>query len=72
MYKIKVALQKIRWLSIGQIDLRDYNIFFSGTENLHNFGSNFLLRMTRYIKEFNPVSERIFSLHLSQTRLTRL
>lgn len=39
----------------------DYTIFFSGTENLHNFGLGFAVHktITRYVKELNLVSEQI-------------
>jgi len=61
-YDIKVAaIQKIRWLGVGQLTIGEYTIFFSGMENTHHFGSGFAVHRTLvpYIKEFNPVSERI-------------
>jgi hypothetical protein len=41
-YDIKVAaIQEIRWLRVGQLTIVEYTIFFSGMENMHNFGSGF-------------------------------
>jgi len=61
-YDIKVvAIQEIRWLGVGQLTIVEYIIFFSGMENTHQFSSGFTVHRTLvpYIKEFNPVSERI-------------
>lgn len=66
-YIIKIAaLQEIRWLGTGQIEVGDYTISFSGTENSHNYGSNFAFHktMTNILRIFNPVSERISMLSL--------
>lgn len=46
---------------------RVYHFFFSGSENSHHFGSGFAVHRSviQYIKEFNPVSERISVLTLT-------
>ncbi|XP_015371362.1 PREDICTED: craniofacial development protein 2-like [Diuraphis noxia] len=55
------ALQEIRWSGNGQLKVGKYIIYFSGMEERHIFGSGFTVHETLepYIKEFNPVSERI-------------
>lgn len=61
-YNVKIAaLQEIRWLGVGQITTGEYTILFSGMESTHHFGSGFAVHRTLvpYIKNFNPVSERI-------------
>jgi len=54
-------LQEIRWSGNGQIKVGKYIIYFSGMEERHIFGSDFAVHETLgpYIKEFNPVTERI-------------
>ncbi|KAL4089543.1 hypothetical protein QTP88_024563 [Uroleucon formosanum] len=55
------ALQEIRWSGNGQLKVGKYIIYFSGMEERHIFESGFAVHETLepYIKEFNPVSERI-------------
>jgi len=64
-YGIKVvALQEIRWTGAGQLKIGKYIIFYSVTENRHNFGSGFAVHES-HISEFNPVSERIVVLGIN-------
>jgi len=65
-YNIKIAaIQEIRWLAVGQLTIGEYTIFYSGMENMHHFGSGFTVHKTLvpYIKDFNPISERIFNIN---------
>jgi exonuclease III len=66
-YGIHIAvLQEIRWSGNGQIKEGKYVIYFSGMEGRHIFGSRFAVHETLepYLREFNPVSERIAVLHV--------
>jgi len=72
-YNIKVAaIQEIRWLGVGQLTIGEYTIFFSGMENTHHFGYGFAVHRTLvpYIKEFNPVSERISTLTINTSPIS--
>jgi len=65
---IKIAaIQEIRWLGVGQLTIGEYTIFYSGMENTHHFGSGFAVHKTLvpYIKDFNPISERILMLTIN-------
>lgn len=66
-YDITVAaLQEIRWTGVGQQTIGDYVIYYSGLQNLHQFGSGFAVRKTlaQQIREFKPISERCSVLRL--------
>ncbi|XP_025407079.1 uncharacterized protein LOC112681028 [Sipha flava] len=72
-YNIKVAaIQEIRWLGVGQLTIGEYTIFFSGMENTHHLGNGFAVHRTLvpYIKEFNPVSERISTLTINTSPIS--
>ncbi|KAE9522281.1 hypothetical protein AGLY_017324 [Aphis glycines] len=69
-YEIKIAaLQKIRWTGTGQLKVGEYVIFYSGLENRHFFGTGFAIHksLEPYVREFNPVSERILVLRVDTT-----
>jgi hypothetical protein len=71
-YGIKVvALQEIRWMGAGQLKVGEYVIFYSGLESSHFFGSGFAVHesLEPYVREFNPVSERIAVLRINTTPL---
>lgn len=62
MYEIKiVALQEIQWMSVGQLKVGEYIIFYSEMKNRYSFGSGFAVHksLEPYIREFNPVLEKI-------------
>jgi len=67
-YKFKVGeLQEIRWKVTGQVRVNDYEIYFSGIIDRHNFGSGFAVHksMVPHIKEFRSVSEKIAVLRIN-------
>jgi exonuclease III len=69
-YGIKVAaLQEIRRTGAGQLKVGEYVIFYSGLESSHFFGSGFAVHesLEPYVREFNPVSERIAVLRINTT-----
>jgi len=57
----------MRWLGVDQLTIGEYIIFYSGMENTHRFGSGFAVHKTLvpYIKDFNPLSERIYVLTIN-------
>ncbi|XP_025404801.1 craniofacial development protein 2-like [Sipha flava] len=62
VYKIKVAgIQEVRWAGKGQLKERRYIIYFSGMEERYQNGCGFVVHETiePYIKEFNPILERL-------------
>ncbi|KAL4126110.1 hypothetical protein QTP88_010339 [Uroleucon formosanum] len=61
-YGIQItALQEIRWPGKGQLKVGKYIVYFSGMEEGHAFGCGFAVHesLEPYVKEFNPISERI-------------
>lgn len=70
MYGIKIAvLQEICWTGMRLLKVGEYVIFFSRLENRHSFGIGFAVHksLEPYIREFNPVSERIAVLRVNTT-----
>lgn len=50
-YNIKLAaIQKIRWLGVGQLTIREYIIYFSGMEYTYYFGNGFAVHKTLIMK----------------------
>jgi len=73
MYGIQViALHEIRWPRRGQLKLgRKYVMYFSSIEKRHSFGCGIAVYETLkpYLKEFNPISERINLLRVNMKSL---
>lgn len=65
-----VAIQEIRWLGVGQLDVGEYVIHYSGAQNTYHFGSGSAVyrNLASHIIEFRPISER-FSLLMVDTKL---
>jgi len=66
-----VALQEIRWPGNGQLKVGKYIVYFSGMEEGHSFGCGFAVHETLepYVKEFNPISERMTLLRVDMKPL---
>jgi len=45
-YKMNVvAIQEVRWLNVGQIDVDEYVIYYSGSQSSHHFRSCFAVHI---------------------------
>lgn len=61
-YKIGVvAIQDVRWLDVSQLDVGEYVIHYSWTNNTHNFGRGFTIHrnLVLDIIDLRLISERI-------------
>jgi hypothetical protein len=57
-----VALQEIRWKGQGQINKKDYSLFFSGPKyRTGQLGTGFMInnKMKKHLIEFEPTGERL-------------
>jgi len=56
-----VTIQEVRWLDIDQLDVGEYVIQYSGTDNTHHFGRRFTIHrnLVLDIIGFRSISERI-------------
>lgn len=66
-YKIDVvAIQEVRWLDVGQIDVGEYVIYYSGSQSSHHFGSGFAVhrKLVPHVIEFRPISDKLSLLML--------
>ncbi|KAL4090324.1 hypothetical protein QTP88_025183 [Uroleucon formosanum] len=61
-YKIDVAaIQEVRWLDVGQINVGEYVIYYSGSQSSHHFGSGFAVhrKLVPHVIEFRPISDKL-------------
>lgn len=60
------AIQEVRWKGSGNVQGRDYVIFYSGSNEKHAFGTAFIvpLRLKDIVMEFQPINERLCKLRM--------
>jgi len=63
-YTVSIGAHKeIRWTGKGQMKVNDYIIYYKGTDNIHHIGTGFVVHKNyeSCVREFNPISERIYT-----------
>ncbi|XP_060530071.1 craniofacial development protein 2-like [Cylas formicarius] len=60
------AIQEIRWLGTGSVQMQNSLVFWSGSENIHEFGCGFVVskKYRTAIIAFKPVNNRICKLRV--------
>lgn len=60
------AIQEVRWKGSGNVQGRNYIIFYSGSSEKHAFGTAFVVpsRLKQAVMDFQPINERLCKLRL--------